>query len=405
MPPTAPAGSCCARRRRRASLARAAAASTLAEAAEFALAVALRRIRSTAAISSRASRRPCIGSCTAASGSARRRVLEAPDLDALAELGARAAAQSPGAAVITAVRRKLGAPVPIIGVFDTAYYTDLPQAAIHYAVPQRWRDEFGIRRYGFHGMAHRYLCQVARARLPNVARNGSDRQPAARARLLRDRDTRGRAIATSMGFTPLEGLGHGHAIGRSRSGSDLVCHGAQRHVSGRCETRTQPGERPARTLGQNRRYARVAGARAQRRCGAALAIEVFCRRASHFVAAYIAELGGVDASCSAAASARTVPRFGSASSDACTWAGIALQPQANAASVSASNRASRPRRAAPRFGSSRSTRRASWQARPSECCAEHCAAGQCIPEVLHCVCARNRIEPALSAENIQAVVK
>ena len=71
----------------------------------------------------------------------------------------------PALAVIAAVR-SLAPKLPAIGVFDTAYYADLPPAAFEYAVPARWRREFGIRRYGFHGMAHRSLCQSARTMLP-----------------------------------------------------------------------------------------------------------------------------------------------------------------------------------------------------------------------------------------------
>ena len=64
-----------------------------------------------------------------------------------------------------AVRRRPGLSVPTIGVFDTAYYADLPEAAHRYAVPSQWHSELGVRRYGFHGLAHRYLSQRACARL------------------------------------------------------------------------------------------------------------------------------------------------------------------------------------------------------------------------------------------------
>ena len=41
----------------------------------------------------------------------------------------------------------------------------LPEAAQRYAVPPNWRTEYGVRRYGFHGLAHRFLCEQACARL------------------------------------------------------------------------------------------------------------------------------------------------------------------------------------------------------------------------------------------------
>src|SRR5271165_3153577 len=114
-----------------------------------------------------------------------------PELAALEELSPLAPLHNlPALSVIAGVRRKLGAGVPIIAVFDTAYYADLPESAIQYAVPLRWRSEFGIRRYGFHGLAHRYLCQTVRRR---IAASGTPtphgephHQSSARTRLLRD---------------------------------------------------------------------------------------------------------------------------------------------------------------------------------------------------------------------------
>src|SRR4029077_19404225 len=72
--------------------------------------------------------------------------------------------------------------------------------------PKHWHEDFGVRRYGFHGTAHRYLCAAARQRVP-AGRPTS--------RVISLQLGRGcsvtasldqRAIATSMGFTPLEGL-------------------------------------------------------------------------------------------------------------------------------------------------------------------------------------------------------
>lgn len=43
--------------------------------------------------------------------------------------------------------------VPHVAVFDTAFHTTIPEEAATYAIPHRWRQEWGIRRYGFHGIA------------------------------------------------------------------------------------------------------------------------------------------------------------------------------------------------------------------------------------------------------------
>jgi acetate kinase len=261
-------------------------------------------------------------------------VLNEPELRALDELSSLAPLHNPPAlSVIAAVRRKLGAEVPVVGVFDTAYYADLPEAAIRYAVPPQWQSEFGIRRYGFHGMAHRDLCQSV-----------CEHQPAlgAAARIVSLQLGRGcsvtatvgrRAVATSMGFTPLEGLVMG-----TRSGD--VDPGAILYVM------EQSGMSPAdmrRELNEHSGLLALSGRTADMRellaleqrgdPAAALAIEVFCRRARHFTAAYIAELGGVDAIVFGGGIGENCPDIRRRIVGSMQWAGIELLPPANAASV------------------------------------------------------------------------
>ena len=219
------------------------------------------------------------------------------ELGTLAEISMLAPLHNPPAlAVIGAVRERLGANVPAIGVFDTAYYLGLPEAAYRYAVPARWSEQFGVRRYGFHGTAHRSLCAGARA-----GTGGSDRV----SRIVSLQLGRGcsvtatrggRAVSTSMGFTPLEGLVMGTRSGDLDPGALL--HVMERSgIDGRGDApRAQPGQRPARALGRApRTCATSSRSRRPATARAALAIAVFCRRARHYLAAFMAELGGADA--------------------------------------------------------------------------------------------------------------
>jgi len=261
-------------------------------------------------------------------------VLNEPELEALAELGSLAPLHNPPAlSVITTVRRRLGPGVPLIGVFDTAYYADLPAAAIRYAVPARWRTDFGIRRYGFHGMAHRYLCEAARARLHTSG---------ATARIVSLQLGRGcsvtatvggRAIATSMGFTPLEGLVMGTRSGDVDPGA--ILHVMERSGMSPADVRRELNEQSG-LLGLSGRTADMRELLSLEQGGdaaAALALEVFCRRARHFVAAYIAELGGVDAIVFGGGIGENCPSIRRRIVGSLAWAGIELQPEANAACV------------------------------------------------------------------------
>lgn len=92
--------------------------------------------------------------------------------------------------------------VPRVACFDTAFHSRMPLEAITYPVPARWREQYGVRRYGFHGLSHAYAARRAAeltgARRVVTAHLGSGASLAA----VRD----GVSIDTTMGFTPLEGL-------------------------------------------------------------------------------------------------------------------------------------------------------------------------------------------------------
>jgi len=97
-------------------------------------------------------------------------------------------------------------------VFDTAFYSDMPDHAKLYALPSIYFEKHGIRRYGFHGINHQHVVSEALKILKNKKAkivschlgNGSSITAS----------VGGKAIDTSMGFTPLEGLPMG-----TRSGS------------------------------------------------------------------------------------------------------------------------------------------------------------------------------------------
>jgi len=93
-----------------------------------------------------------------------------------------------------------------VAVFDTAFYATLPDYAYTYALPYNFYLKYGIRRYGFHGISHQYVAEEAAKKLKRPLKNlnlitchlGSGCSITA----IRG----GKAVDTSMGFTPLEGL-------------------------------------------------------------------------------------------------------------------------------------------------------------------------------------------------------
>jgi acetate kinase len=114
------------------------------------------------------------------------------DLSALAPLHNR-----PALGAIEEARQALPA-VPHVAVFDTAFHATIPERAATYAIPSRWRQEWGVRRYGFHGLAVASVAEQVPVRRLVVCHLGGGCSVTA----VLD----GRSVDTTMGFSPLEGV-------------------------------------------------------------------------------------------------------------------------------------------------------------------------------------------------------
>ena len=125
------------------------------------------------------------------------------ELDALSDLAPLH--QPKSLAALDAVSAQLPG-LPAVACFDTAFHGTLPPAAYTYALPERWRVRWGVRRFGFHGLSHSWIAR----RTGELIDNPADRARivschlGAGASLCAIAD--GRSIDTTMGFTPLEGL-------------------------------------------------------------------------------------------------------------------------------------------------------------------------------------------------------
>ena len=103
--------------------------------------------------------------------------------------------------------------VPMVAVFDTAFHQTMPEKAYLYSIPTAYYEQFGVRKYGFHGTSHQYVSEQAAAILKKPVTSlkiischlGNGASIAA--------IEGGRSIDTSMGFTPLEGLTMGTRAG------------------------------------------------------------------------------------------------------------------------------------------------------------------------------------------------
>jgi acetate kinase len=103
----------------------------------------------------------------------------------------------PALKAIRAAKKALPA-VPQVAVFDTAFHSTIPEEAATYAIPRRWREEWGIRRYGFHGIAVQSVAERVEAERLVVCHLGGGCSVTG--------VLGGRSVDTTMGFSPLEGV-------------------------------------------------------------------------------------------------------------------------------------------------------------------------------------------------------
>ena len=181
-----------------------------------------------------------------------------------------------------------------VACFDTSFHIDMPAKAATYALPRTWRTEWGIRRYGFHGLSHEWASRRAGELLGRsrdelrlvTAHLGSGASLAAVAF--------GRSVDTTMGFTPMEGL-----VMATRSGSvdpGLVLWVQRQHGLSADDVETTL-ERRSGLLGLSGGTGdlrRVIAAADAGDADARLAYEVYTYRIQTNIAAMVAAMEGTD---------------------------------------------------------------------------------------------------------------
>ncbi|RLN92425.1 hypothetical protein BBJ28_00009982 [Nothophytophthora sp. Chile5] len=199
---------------------------------------------------------------------------------------------NPGNLLGIQVATEVFGPIPQVGVFDTAFHATMPPKAFTYGIPHKLYEDYGVRRYGFHGTSHQFVAKKAAFMLGKSVDScnfvschlGNGSSIAA--------IEKGRCIDTSMGMTPLEGLVMGTRSGdvdpalhaflckelnmtikdvdtmlNKKSGLLGICDESDIRV---IQDRVRAGNDPAATL----------------------ALDVYAHRVRKYLGAYSLELGG-----------------------------------------------------------------------------------------------------------------
>jgi acetate kinase len=222
--------------------------------------------------------------------------------------------------------------IPAVACFDTAFHATLPPAAFTYALPAAWRERWGVRRYGFHGLSHAWVAR----RLPELLG-----LPPAGLRIVSCHLGSGASLCaiadgasrdTTMGFTPLEGL-----VMATRSGSVdpglvlwLLEHAGldARELAGALEHRS--GLSGLAGTGDMRELLSRAGAGD---VAARLAFDVYVHRLRAGIAAMAAALGGLDALAFTGGVGERSAQVRAAAADGLGFLGVVLDRERNLAAA------------------------------------------------------------------------
>lgn len=217
--------------------------------------------------------------------------------------------------------------LPQVACFDTAFHRDQPEIAQLFAVP-RSMTERGVRRYGFHGLSYAYVASVLGDYAPDLAGgrvivahlgNGAS-LCALRA---------GRSVATTMGFSTLDGLPMGTRCGSLDAGVVFYMlreMGLDADVAERV-LYTRSGLLGVSGLSGDMRTLR---ARAASDRGARTAIDLFVYRIGREIGSLVAALGGVDALVFTGGIGENDAAIRAEILSGAAWAGFALDAAANA---------------------------------------------------------------------------
>ena len=180
-----------------------------------------------------------------------------------------------------------------VGVFDTSYYSSMEEKAFIYPIPYELYEKYKIRRYGFHGTSHRFVCAEA-------------------AKLIGDKNAKiitchlgngssitatvnGKAIDTSMGFTPNDGVPMGTRCGSLdptvapyiMKKEGLTAEEVEKLLN------SKSGLLGVSGVSSDCRDIDAAAANGNKR--AALATEILIHNIKKIIGSYVAEMNGVDA--------------------------------------------------------------------------------------------------------------
>lgn len=184
--------------------------------------------------------------------------------------------------------------VPQVAVFDTAFHQTMPPSSFLYGLPYKYYEEYGLRRFGFHGTSHKYVAQTG-AELAGIDYNNSRivtchiGNGASVTAILN-----GKSVDTSMGYSPVEGLLMGTRSGDIDPGIvHYICKKEDKTIDEVWNIlNKQSGVYGITGLSSDMRDVETAAKNGNEL--AKLALDIYYYKVRKYVGSYAAAMGGLD---------------------------------------------------------------------------------------------------------------
>jgi acetate kinase len=256
-------------------------------------------------------------------------VIDPAVCDAIEELSELAPLHNPKALEwIKAARSVAGPKVTQVAAFDTAFFSRLPRVAGEYALAEKFGVDEGVRRYGFHGLAHEALSQRWSELHPDLLRGGRVITLQLGGGCSAAAIAGGKPLDISMGFSPLEGLVMG-----TRSGDldPAVVPYLQRRLAMKSDEIIDLLNRESGVAGMSGGVTNLGQLAADPAPQSQFAFDIYCYRVRKYIGAYLTVLGGCDGIVFGGGVGEHVPAVRRRILDGLAWAGIEMDPTANEA--------------------------------------------------------------------------
>ncbi len=183
--------------------------------------------------------------------------------------------------------------IPHVGVFDTSYYSTMEEKAYIYPIPYELYEKYKIRRYGFHGTSHRFVCAKASELIGKKDAkiitchlgNGSSITAS----------VNGKAVDTSMGFTPQDGVPMGTRSGTLDPTVPSYIMKKENLTPDELEKLLNSKSGLLGVSGVSSDCRDISAAAEEGNARAALALDILIHNIKKIIGSYVAEMNGIDA--------------------------------------------------------------------------------------------------------------